>query len=74
MKKPRKQRTPTSVESISLLNLKVGQSFYTEKQDKDVTAVASYYNKKIKTERLFVMNPQSGLTNRVVKVTILEDV
>jgi hypothetical protein len=73
MEKKRKKRTPTSVETISLLNLKVGQSFYTEKQDKDVTAVASYYNKKVKTERLFVMNPQSGLTNRVVKVTILED-
>lgn len=74
MEKQRKKRTPTSVETISLLNLKIGQSFYTEKQDKDITAVASYYNKKVSTERLFVLNPQSGVTNRVVKVTILEDV
>lgn len=73
MEKQRKKRTPTSVETISLLNLKTGQSFYTEKQDKDITAVASYYNKKVSTERLFVLNPQSGVTNRVVKVTILED-
>lgn len=73
MEKQRKKRVPTSVEAISLLNLKTGQSFYTEKQDKDITAIASYYDKKVSTERLFVLNPQSGVTNRVVKVTILEN-
>jgi hypothetical protein len=63
-----RQRT---IESIGLLNLKEGESFYTEKRDKDITAIASYYDKKVKTERLFVLNPQSGETQRVVKVTLL---
>jgi hypothetical protein len=63
-----KQRT---IESIGLVNLKKGESFYTHKQDKDITAIASYYEKKVKTERLFVLNPQTGKTNRVVKVTLL---
>lgn len=63
-----KQRT---IESIGLLNLKEGESFYTDKQDKDITAIASYYEKKVKTERLFVLNPQTGETNRVVKVTLV---
>lgn len=63
-----KQRT---VESIGLMNLKKGQSFYTNKQDKDITAIASYYEKKVRTERLIVINPQTGKTNRVVKVTLV---
>jgi len=63
-----RQRT---IESIGLLNLKQGESFYTEKQDKDITAIASYYDKKVRTERLFVLNPQSGETQRVVKVTLV---
>jgi len=66
-------REITSVESISLLSLKVGQSFYTVKKDKDITAIASHYSKKVKTERLFTMNPQSGKTKRIVMVTILKD-
>jgi hypothetical protein len=64
----RKQRT---IESMGLMTLKQGESFYTEKQDKDITAIANYYEKKVRTERLFVLNPQSGETQRVVKVTIL---
>lgn len=63
-----KQRT---IESIGLLNLKLGESFYTEKQDKDISAISSYYKIKVKTERLFVLNPQTGETNRVVKVTLV---
>jgi hypothetical protein len=61
-----------SVESIGLLNLKKGSSFYSHKQDKEITAIASYYEKKIKTERLFALNPQTGKTQRIVKVTILK--
>ena len=63
-----RQRT---IESIGLLNLKEGESFYTEKRDKDITAIASYYDKKVRTERMFVLNPQSGETQRVVKVTLV---
>ena len=63
-----KQRT---IESIGLLNLKHGESFFTRKRDKDITAIASYYKKRVKTERLFVLNPQTGETERIVKVTIV---
>ena len=62
------QRT---VESIAINTLKKGQSFFTTKQDKDITAISSYYDKRVKTERVFVLNPQTGETSKMVKVTIL---
>ena len=65
---PKGQRT---VESIAMNTLKKGQSFFTTKQDKDITAISSYYNKRVKTERVFVLNPQTGETSKMVKVTIL---
>ena len=65
---PKKQRT---LESIAMNTLKKGQSFFTTKQDKDITAISSYYNKRVKTERVFVLNPQTGKASRVVKVTII---
>jgi hypothetical protein len=51
--------------------LKKGQSFFTTKQDKDITAISSYYNKRVKTERVFVLNPQTGKASKIVKVTII---
>jgi hypothetical protein len=65
---PKGQRT---IESIAMNTLRRGQMFFTTKQDKDITAIATYYKKKVRTERLFTMNPQSGKTQRVVKVTLL---
>ena len=65
---PKGQRT---LESIAMNTLKKGQSFFTNKQDKDITAISSYYNKQVKTERVFVLNPQTGETSKMVKVTIL---
>lgn len=64
-------RRKTSVESIALENLKKGECFYTHKQDKDITAISSYYNKKVSTERLITVNPNTAETQRIVKVTIL---
>lgn len=64
-------RRKTTVESIALENLKQGESFYTNKQDKDITAISSYYGKKVSTERLITVNPNSIETQRIVKVTIL---
>ena len=63
-----RQRT---VESIALNTLSKGRCFYTHKQDKDITAIASYYKKKIKTERLMVVNPQNCTIHKLTKVTIL---
>jgi hypothetical protein len=65
---PKGQRT---LESIAMNSLKKGQSFFTTKQDKDITAISSYYNKRVKTERVFVLNPQTGKASKLVKVTIL---
>jgi len=67
----KKGRKLTSVESIALTNLLQGNSFYTTKQDKDMTAIAGYYDKKISTERLITINPITAETRRIVKVTIL---
>jgi hypothetical protein len=64
-------RTPRALESIALKALKAGQVFYTHKKDKDITAIAGYYKRKVKTERLFVIDPQSGDTQKVVRVTLL---
>jgi hypothetical protein len=65
---PKGQRT---LESIAMNSLKKGQSFFTTKQDKDITAISSYYNKLVKTERVFVLNPQTGKASKIVKVTII---
>jgi hypothetical protein len=65
---PKGQRT---VESIAMNTLKKGQSFFTTKQDKDITAISSYYDKQVKTERVFVLNPQTGKASKIVKVTII---
>jgi hypothetical protein len=64
-------RIPRALESIALTALKAGQVFYTHKKDKDITAIAGYYKRKVKTERLFVIDPQSGDTQKVVRVTLL---
>jgi len=64
-------RKKDTVESISLTTLSAGASFYTHKKDKDVTAIASYYKKKIKTERLLIINPQTTTIEKITKVTIL---
>jgi len=64
-------RSKSSLESIAMTILKAGQDFYTSKQDKDITAIASYYKKKIKTERLIMLNPQTMESKRVVRVIIL---
>ena len=64
-------RKQTSVESIALNNLPQGSVFHTLKQDKDMTAIASYYGKKVSTERLISINPITAHTERIVKVTIL---
>ena len=65
---PKGQRT---LETIAMNTLKKGQSFFTTKQNKDITAISSYYNKRVKTERVFVLNPQTGKASKIVKVTII---
>jgi hypothetical protein len=64
-------RHKCTLESIALTTLKPGNCFYSHKQDKDLTAIASYYKKKIKTERLMLINPQKTTIEKITKITIL---
>jgi len=64
-------RRQDTLESICLTNLKSGDFFYTHKSDKDMTARACYYDKKIKTERLLLINPQTTSIETLTKVIIL---
>jgi hypothetical protein len=64
-------RKNASSESIALNTLKQGAHFYTDKADKDITAIACYYNVRVKTERLIIINHITLDTDRITKVTIL---
>jgi hypothetical protein len=64
-------KAKTSMESIALTTLKSGEFFYTHKQDKDITAISSYYGREVTTERLLLVNPQKTEIQKIVKVTIL---
>ncbi len=60
------------MEVFALHNLKSGQSFYTSKQDKDMTAIASYYKIKVKTERMVAIDTtRHEKIEFITKVTIL---
>jgi len=68
-----RSKKPRSLEALCLVNGKPGQHFFTEKSDKDMTAISTYYQVKIKTERLVTVTtgttePKAG---NIVKVTIL---
>jgi hypothetical protein len=63
-----------SLESLALLNGKRLTEFFTKKKDKDITAIASYYGRKVHTERLIVIegSKESPKANTLIKVTIIE--
>lgn len=44
-----------TMESWMIKNGKEGQHFYSDKQDRHLTAIASAHNRKIKTERLITI-------------------
>jgi hypothetical protein len=65
-----RKKTP---ELYMMQTLKAGDSFYTEKPDRHLTAIAHYYGIKIKTERVIavsvdVINPTC---KNIVKVTLI---
>jgi hypothetical protein len=63
----------SSIESLCLINGKRDDVFYTHKRDKDITAIAYYYEKKVATERLILVggSKDSPLAETILKVTIL---
>ena len=52
MRKKQEQRT---LESWMMANGNPGVHFYTDKQDRHLTAISTYYNRKIRTERLITV-------------------
>ena len=62
-----------SMETLSIVNGKSGDYFYSDKKDKTLTALAYHYSVKIKTERLIAVT--TGKAKReahdIIKVTIL---
>lgn len=62
-----------ALESLALLNGKPNTVFYTHKKDKDITALASYYLRKVYTERLIVVggSKDKPKASTLTKVTIL---
>jgi hypothetical protein len=60
-----------TIESIGMTTLPQKSVFYSHKEDKHLTAIASYYGVKIKTERLLLINPQLATIEKITKVTIL---
>lgn len=62
-----------TIESWALNTLKKG-IFYTPKPDKDITALAVYYKRKVLTERVVVIEQKNGgdpIAKKLTKVTIL---
>lgn len=63
-------KTPRSYESFVLINGNPGDVFYTEKPDKDMTASAVYYKRKIVTEKYTCITSNDEV-KKLFKVTII---
>lgn len=63
----------TNFESWAIAKSKPGTIFYSEKKDKDITAIASYHNKKIQTERVIAVTTAKIIPKSwyITKVTVL---
>lgn len=63
-----------SIETLALENAKKGYTFYSEKYDNQITALASVYKRQITTERVMVIEGLhlSKTINYLTKVTILK--
>lgn len=64
-----KKRT---LESWMITSGKIGDSFYSEKNDNHLTAIATHCNRKIITERVVVVGgtKETPTANTLVKVTL----
>jgi hypothetical protein len=65
--------TERKAEAKNLLETPKGGHFFTEKDDKTITALAHYYKKKVTTERLLTIHMKEGepIAGKLTKVTIL---
>lgn len=53
-------------------NYKVGDSFYTNKEDRHITAFATYYERSVITERMYAVTIKTGKLERLLKVTFIK--
>ena len=53
----------STAEGWMLKNGNVGQTFFTEKTDRSMTAFAKYYLRKVKTERIIAVKANRIFTN-----------
>lgn len=68
----RQKGSLTAMEAICLTTLVPGDSFFSYKKDKDITAIASYYKIKIATERITAIDSKTNSTiEKITKVTLL---
>lgn len=64
--------TTHTIEAFAMIQYKKHQIFYTQKLDKDITAIANYYKRKVKTERFAAMDClKHKEINLLTKVTLL---
>ena len=66
-------RKITTVESWAIQNGTPGSVFYSDKRDKDITALSAYHRRPVRTERV-IMTSLSGYecnSKYITKVTLL---
>lgn len=76
MTKETKALKPTTCcESWMLRHGKEGETFFTDKSDRSMTALAKYYDRKIQTERIIAVTggKLKPAAYSVTRVTILEN-
>lgn len=71
LKKIRKARRLTTMESWMIVNGKAGEHFYSDKRDGHLTSLSTYYKRKIITERLITITtggkePKSKYITKVI--------
>ncbi len=60
------------IEGVFLENSKVGETFYTDKKPNQMTGLASYYNRKITTCAVGIIDKKTFESSTLLRVTIVE--
>jgi len=71
----RTKHVPTTMEGWMIKFAAKGESFYTDKPDRVISAGASYNKRKVKTERLIVISGSQikPIATTTTRVTLLDD-
>lgn len=60
------------VEGLILQNAKVGEIFYTDKKPNQMTGLANYYERKISTCAVGIINKKTFESGTLLRVTIVQ--